>query len=355
MARRLTLHGASEEDAAQIRNLLRRAKSEIRSGWNLYAGDDTDLLIVDVDTVYGHMDWLRMLGQAIPVAALTRHTKFEDHDLILHKPVVMENLSELLQRAAEKTADRPESATIRAVRQPLRTGKTPSRTEKPDLETGAKHSPPADGGAPESSPSAVTQAPAQVRSLLEWITQGELDGHSWLQVDDLPGLLLDPGERQFYTSASLGALSPYCVMTISAAQWKRLDSEAATASRATLKAQPLSRLLWLCHASGSNGRPADGLDINAQHKLGRWPQIEREFPKHFRIATEMMKQPATLTEIAERSGAPLADVINFTNAYNAIGYIETQPLAAGDVDGNEAERGAIFSRLRKSLGNRQPG
>jgi hypothetical protein len=68
---------------------------------------------------------------------------------------------------------------------------------------------------------------------------------------------------------------------------------------------------------------APGIDPNSLFKLNKWPQTEREFPKHFRIATVMMKGPAKLTDIAEQSGVPLAEVTDFVNASLATGYAAT--------------------------------
>ena len=136
--------------------------------------------------------------------------------------------------------------------------------------------------------------------------------------------MIDPVGKIFHADASLRALAPYCSRIVTREQWQDVSPAKLAELQAAGKAQPYARLLWLCHALGSNGHLAAGLDINAKYKLARWPQIEREFPKHFRIATVMIKQPANLTEIAEQSGAPLADVIDFTNAYNAIGYIEVE-------------------------------
>ena len=55
--------------------------------------------------------------------------------------------------------------------------------------------------------------------------------------------------------------------------------------------------------------------------------------------------PATLTEISDQSGATLADVIDFTNAYNATGHIEMEPVVAAPV-ARDSGRHAILSRLR---------
>jgi len=83
-----------------------------------------------------------------------------------------------------------------------------------------------------------------------------------------------------------------------------------------------------------------GFDLNGKFKLIKWPQIKREFPKHFRIGTAMMKGPATLSEIADGSGASVGEVIDFVNAYAAIGF------AVQDGDLPISDRRALVERLR---------
>src|SRR6185503_13044951 len=122
---------------------------------------------------------------------------------------------------------------------------------------------------------------------------------------------------------------PYCLGTIKRSEWKPVvASELAQLRGAAGGAQPLSRLIWLYTLLNSHGHLLAGLDINARYKLTRWPQIEREFPKHFRIATVMMKGPATLTDVADQSGATLSDVVDFVNAYSVIGVAEAETVAA---------------------------
>jgi hypothetical protein len=60
--------------------------------------------------------------------------------------------------------------------------------------------------------------------------------------------------------------------------------------------------------------------------LTRWVEIEKDLSRYFRIASAML-QPARLHEIAAASGAPMADVFDLVNAYDAIGLIEWQPRA----------------------------
>lgn len=62
------------------------------------------------------------------------------------------------------------------------------------------------------------------------------------------------------------------------------------------------------------------IDLLARYKLERWPSIDRGFPKHFRIATVMLKAPASPAEIAEASGASVPEVCEFIVARMASGH-----------------------------------
>ena len=349
MARRLTLQGANEHDAAHLKNLLSNARPDIRSGWRIYSGNDTDLLVVDVDTVYGHMDWLRAHSLGTPVAVLTEHTRFEDSDLILHKPVSMENFSEILAHVAEQVADRDESADIED-EIPI-----PAPAPKPVAKNKAATNEAARPVVAQTVPTPAPPPPPPEmpieQALDRWLSGNSLSGQVRLHQTGAPDLIIDNAEKTFYTDGSLRALESHCKRKIKPEDWHRLTPAEFTAAQSTIKPQPIARLLWLCHILGSHGHPAPGMDINAKYKLARWPQIEREFPKHFRIATVMMKQLATLNEVAEQSGATLADVVDFANAYNSIGYIETDAVTEADMPQRDTGRGAILSRLRKPFGS----
>jgi hypothetical protein len=106
----------------------------------------------------------------------------------------------------------------------------------------------------------------------------------------------------------------------------------------------LSRLVWFGGLLASQGVLAAGYDPQARYQLLKWPQTEREFPKHFRIATAMMKAPATLAEIAEASGVPLADVTDFLNASLATGF--AGPYREPEPETEPPKPGGLFGRLR---------
>ena len=99
-----------------------------------------------------------------------------------------------------------------------------------------------------------------------------------------------------------------------------LDAAAAEAALASAgDPQPLSRLTWLLALGGGDGRLGSH-GAQTRFQLGKWPQVEREFPKHFRIATVMLKAPATVSEIALASGASEAEVADYVNAALAAGH-----------------------------------
>jgi len=350
MSKRITLHGGGEDEIAQLREVLQRSAGSLHSSWTYHAGNEADLVVIDVDTVYGHMDWLRAHSSGKPVAVLTEHTQFAESDLVLFKPLSVENVADVLNRADPLVPDRPDpvEAPAPAPAPPAqRTAVTAARAAAAAATLAASMAPPAAAPAPAPPPPEVPRE----RRLSDWLAEGAMRAPVRLQSGDAPELIVDPHSRSYYAEGNLRSLAPYCARVIAPAEWREVAPADVAQLQDAGKLQPVARLLWLAHAIGSNGQLAPGLDINAKFKLARWPQIEREFPKHFRIATVMLKQPATLAEIAEQSGATLTDVIDFTNAYNATGYIETDAVAkAADPGTRESGRHAILSRLRNPFG-----
>jgi hypothetical protein len=344
MARRLAIQGASDEDIGRVREVLGQAVSKLSLPWRFHGGDDAELLVIDVDTVYGHMDWLRAHNSRL-VAVLTGHTPGDEYELVLHKPLTVDNLVQVLDRAAALTAEAPEAEVMPAappVPKKAAAKFTPVSTPKPA---------PAAVAAPTPEPPPAPEPPKE-RRLHHWLADHALAAAVRIHSKDAPDLVLDPGNRTYYADGNLRALAAHCGRVVAHEELHEVSPIELARLQASGKGQPYTRLNWLSHVLGSGGHPAPGLDVNAKYKMSRWPQIEREFPKHFRIATVMMKQPATLGEIAEQSGATLPDVIDFTNAYHAIGYIEIEGAAAAAETAapRDTGRGAILARLKNPFG-----
>lgn len=340
MARRLAIQGASQEDSAQLRDLLAQAAAILSAPWRVHAGDDAELSIIDVDSVYGHMDWLRAHNSRL-VAAFTAHAS-DEYEMVLHKPLTLDNLVEVLDKAAERTHDHHDPVPAAPTSLPV-AASAPKASARPAQPVVAPTPPPPPPPAPE---------PPKERRLGDWLVDGALAAAVRIHSVGAPDLILDPGHKTYYVEGALRTLAPHCGRVVAHEELHEVNPVDLARLQASGKGQPYTKLLWLSHALGSGGRLAPALDINAKYKLSRWPQIEREFPKHFRIATVMMKQPATLTEVAEQSGAALDDVIDFTNAYHAVGYIDMEgaPVATEAGAQRDTGRGAILSRLRNPFG-----
>src|ERR1700710_2159761 len=96
MSRRLALQGAGSDDTARIREMLRQAAGALSTRWTLHDSEDVDLLVIDIDSVYGHMDWLRAQTSGRAVAAFTQNPRFDDAEFIMRKPLDTNGLAEVL-------------------------------------------------------------------------------------------------------------------------------------------------------------------------------------------------------------------------------------------------------------------
>jgi hypothetical protein len=375
-----TVLGASAEDVLHLKLLLDRASHQLIPPWRHVNVTDCDLAIIDVDSIYGHMDWLRAHAEGRRTAVMTAHAGFKESDLVLVKPVTMDQLIIVLRQAAdhhpahrepavthhepvpvphddyalEYSPDAPSAprSVVGKPTSPVRRAATPAEAPttpipKPIIKPIIK----APIAAP-TPPARVVEPPAApVAAVLAWhLTAGALSKPVRLRCDDAPALTIDIANQQFHASGNLRALSPYCTRQFLPQQFEVLGAAEFSKAQSEAPAHSVTRLIWLCHALGSPGRLNPALDPNGKYKLARWPQIEREFPKHFRIATVMLKQMATLADVAEQSGAVLADVIEFTNAYHAIGFIEVDAPATAAATSRDSGAGALLSRLRRPFG-----
>jgi hypothetical protein len=155
-----------------------------------------------------------------------------------------------------------------------------------------------------------------------------------LQLPGAPVLALDPVSGTYGGSATLKPLLPYVEAVIREGQFEAIDdAEFQRIAKAAGGAQPYMRLLWLCGLSVGHGQLLPGYAAAKKYQLTKWPQIEREYPKHFRLATVMMKGPATVREIAEQAGVGENEAIDFVNAGLVTGAVvlEGTSTATGDV------------------------
>lgn len=350
----LCVVGAAEEAATRIHAMLDDQRTRLDARWRPAHHGNADLLLIDAESVYGHMDWLRAQASGRLVLAMASSQESYDPDFWLRTPVQAADLVAALNRIGAQLGGK---AAVPAT--PVRA--TPA--SQPGAAAAVKPTVEAVRPAPQDTPTrppplaqpiapiapVAPPAPPHATSLLDLLDrEGEgspLAPRLRLQAEGLPEILLDPRERTWHSSSSLKGLAGWATRELRADDARHISDGDFTVASAALPGQPLARLRWLVHLVRGDGQLEPALDPGARYKLTRWPQSEREFPKHFRIATMMLKSAASLEEIAELSGASVADVANFINAYHALGFIEPEAAERGQDDGR---RSGLFGRMKKT-------
>lgn len=387
--------GMDSTTEAELRRAFEQAAPASGSDWQLVADTHADYVVVDMDSMYGPMSWLRLHAAGKQVIGLTSapRTQTPYH---LPRPVEAPVLIELMRRIGgagtdsdAATPQAAEAAPPAAAPESVPSGMTPSPRPQDQLPeelpaaihagelpenaeavvepTAAPEEPPsvqvaqvlpaAPSIEPHVPPPAATPAPpaqpapppaparsAEPQTLAEWLASGRLRGRQRVERGGA-AILIDHDAKTYFGPAALKPLAPLFESRASQDDFEGVSADVWAAQTSTLgDAQPLSRLVWYGALLAHGGRVADGYDPRAKYVLSKWPQTEREFPKHFRIATAMMKGPATVDEIAEASHVPASDVADFVNANLATGFAE--PYREPQPEPESSRSGGLFGRLR---------
>lgn len=301
---RLALSGFDRTDEAAARAAF---ESLHLPDWRLGAEADADAVLIDLDSMYGQMAWMKGLAPGQVSIGLTRAAR-ADTDHRLDAPLEASGLAAVLAKiAAGSPAGHPGPTAVPP-------GAVPEATPVaivPPAPAHAATTTTREAPAAPPAPAAATRLAARL---------ARASGALRVQVAGLPALVVDPAREQFAPGKSLKALLGYARAELPADAVASLDAdEAAAALAAAGDPQPLARLAWLLALGAGDGH-LEGHGAGTRFQLTRWPQVEREFPKHFRIATVMLKAPATVAEIALASGATEAEVADYVNAALAAGY-----------------------------------
>lgn len=378
MALTLGLTGMDQATESELRSAFAQAATRVR-GWSLLGENDADYVVVDMDSMYGPMSWLRLHAAGKHVIGLTSAPRTQA-DYRLPRPfdadalaVLLSELGGVVEEPAPAPPAPPPPPPAAAVPPPAPPAPTPPPAPVP-VPPPAVAAPqiPAPAPAPTPAPAPVAApppvavappapqppappvpqpetdepAPATGRNTLfaQWLRPGALTGRARYQGGQGPALFIDFVRREYYGPTTLKPLAEYFVATVGLRDFEQLDDAGWQAGVAGLgAAQPLQRLQWYGGLLAGEGRMLPGFDPEGRFVLAKWPQTEREYPRHFRIATAMMKGPQTLAEIAAASGVPEADVVDFVNASLVTGFASQ----AGDTAAAaEARAGGLLDRLR---------
>ena len=373
MALTLGTTGMDGETEAEVQAAFAQANAEAGGRWTLQGDDGADYVIVDMDSLYGPMSWLRLHAAGRKVIGLTAVARSQT-DFRLARPLNADDLAALLRQIAEG-APQPTVANAEAAPTPLaHTTPAPAPgdqlpapaamqadvTEAVPPESPAMAPLPGYGSEPDEEPVAAS-APEQQwtpppesavesrpdRPLASWLERGELERRVRLQRSGGVVLLIDPRSRVYHGPAILKPLAPLFEGTLLIEDFATPDAAAWEAEASALgPAQPLARLVWLGSLLAGRGALLPGTDPDGNYRLTKWPQTEREYPKHFRIATAMMKGPATLDEVAAASGVQREDVADFVNANLSSGYAELVVPEPPAPEEPPPKSGGLFGRMR---------
>lgn len=397
MALTLGLTGMDQATETALRSAFSDANARV-GNWVLVNENDADYIIVDMDSMYGPMSWLRLHAAGKRVIGLTAAPRTQT-DFRLARPFDAVQMAALLAEiagVAPAAAPPPPPTTSAAVPPPpplpdplpaiaprAPAPAAPVQAAPVATPPPPQPQPPAPVAAPQplaaqaapvqapapmpAAPAPVAQAPAPPKpapapapaapppaatapavapgpepassgaAFLDWLRPGALSGRAQFKRGNGPAIFIDFGQRVYYGPATLKALAEYFSGSAGLRDFEQLDESGWQPAIAKLgEPQPLTRLLWFGGLLAGQGQLLQGLDPDGRFVLHKWPQTEREFPKHFRIATAMMKGPQTVAEIAAASGSPAADVADFINANIATGFAE--PVGGAPV--------GLFDRLR---------
>lgn len=358
----LGLTGMDPATEAALQAAFTQANAGMGSRFSLASETDADYVVVDMDSMYGPMSWLRLHGAGKTVIGLTSAPRTQA-DFRLGRPFDAGSLDKLLHEIASKAGVEADAAA-----------------PPPPTPTPPKAAAPAQ--APAAVPSGLTPAPApqdllpeeEVEEIVlessmppepvlmpppvapaiadrdptfaDWLAPNALQQRLRYRRAAGPNLLIDPQARQYHGPATLKPLAGYFEGTVPLADFDAVDAATWTREAAVAgEAQPLLRLQWYGALLAGKGELLPGYDPAGHYRLNKWPQTEREFPKHFRIATAMMKGPATLDEIAAASGVPKNEVADFVNANLSTGFAEFVPELPPE-PAEPAKPSGLFGRLR---------
>jgi hypothetical protein len=371
MSLTLGMTGMDPATEADLKTAFEAANARLAGRWQLLPEADAAHVIVDMDSMYGPMSWLRLHAAGKRVIGLTSATRTQT-DFHLARPFDADSVAAMLQAivgesgvAAEAAPpSKPEPAPAAATDQAKPSGMAPApvpqdelpeerpqaideETEAPGPVPGKPASTKAGTLAPPTiAPPLPPPPPPHERTLVDWLVVGALPGRMRYRRNAGPILLIDPITRQYHGPVPLKPLAGYFEGVVTEQDFEPADAATWTREATALgQPQPLARLQWFGGLLAGKGALLPGHDPHGRYKLSKWPQTEREFPKHFRIATAMMKGPATLDEVAAASGVPLPEVIDFVNASLVTGYAEFVPEQPPEPT-EPSKSSGLFGRLR---------
>ncbi len=388
----LALIGVSDQEAAHLRLIVRKAAPDLDHHWLWGEESGADLLVIDARSFAGQMARTRAQGSGLRYAIFS-DVPVDGDVLVLRRPLQLADVVALLNRAGSAVARNLEIEPNDAGFYIRDIGGDTGDADQANLGAAFDHADaerglddmlraqplelrsvrdwmraqqvvaPVDEVAPVSGPGDVahdSEAPATRKyatraamladttphGLRAYLDGDLLGGPARYALPGEPPLVLDPKLKVAHWSLGLLALGPYCRQRWRPCDWQPLTGAELDEVRAAQPALPYERLIWLDVLLQSGGQLASHLDPGGTYRLASRVEIDGDPSQYFRVASAML-QPLRLHEIAAVSGAPMGDVFNVINAYEAVGLIEWQPRARRE----ESPRApSLLDKLRNPFG-----
>lgn len=136
MALTLGTTGMDGKTEAEVQSAFKAANAETGNQWTLVDGDDADYVVVDMDSLYGPMSWLRLHAAGRKVIGLTSVDRNQT-DYRLPRPVSANDFTVLLSEIAvdapfEAAAAKAAAAAAAPVPAPApKSNRSPPRSKPP--------------------------------------------------------------------------------------------------------------------------------------------------------------------------------------------------------------------------------
>jgi hypothetical protein len=403
---------SDEDEAHLRLLMRRAALDHLAHRWHWGSEDNADLIVVDPTTITGQMARGRAHGSGQRCAVYSATEPLQEGELRLPRPMKLEPVAELFNEVATATEIEasasfvparegfyefgdlvPDAEEIEEVELHLESGeqreaqpaqglddlirtdtaatkptasvqleikedatmeasrRVTARREKRVADSAGGLRRPDRAGEINLATPAIAAPPPPVHapnSLRDYLRGNLLGGPATITLPGSPPLTLDPKARVYHSpAAALDALMPYCKQALPARDWHVLTTAELDRMRDEQPAQPYSRLIWLATLVRSGGRLASHLDPGGRYKLKDGARVESDQPSHARISS-VMRDMAKVNEIAAVSGAPMSEVFDVINAYEAIHALETERRESRYTN-EPAEGGGLLAKLRKSL------
>ncbi|MEO5595544.1 MAG: hypothetical protein ABIQ97_00130 [Lysobacteraceae bacterium] len=379
--------GASEEEVAHLRLLLRTAASQLSAAWDWGTEHHADLIVVDPGNLVGEAARGRALQRGVPCAELIAADVLEPDGPYLKRPLRREDFVALLNGGRKRVVaplsvlsqgadffmvdlgeyDDDDAADMAA---PLPWQRElPSSDELDDfeslfkrddlaatpqfmipdklkLQTGVEYT---GEQTDRSSRNALSRDPfateaisgdqanidPSLRSFSVEVDEGEyplrdylsgtlLGGPSAIVLPGLPLLVLDPKQQMFHVDGGLKSLEGYCGKPLRRSDWRNVLSVELADVRARIPAQPYIRLQWLDRMITANGYLASHLDPGGSYRLTHTLELAQDYPHAFRIGEAMLGPMQKLHDIVAASNTSMAEVFSVVSAFEAVGYVKWQ-------------------------------